>query len=419
MTSAPGFPSYLSEIRRQVTEVDAAAARRAFDAAAGAAAGAGAGSAAASGSPPGAPGDLPALLLDVREPDEVAQGQIPGALCIPRGLLELRIEAAVPDRARPLVVYCAGGTRSALAAHALQQLGYQRVASLAGGFAAWKAGGHPWSVPRVLRRDQELRYARHLLLPDIGVAGQLRLLDAKVLCLGAGGLGSPAALYLAAAGVGTIGLVDDDVVDASNLQRQVIHTTDRVGVPKVESAAVTLGALNPDVEVVPHRLRLDSGNAEGIVAGYDLVIDGADNFQTRYLLNDVALKLGKPVVHASIFRFEGQITVFAANGGPCYRCLYPEPPPPEHAPSCSEAGVLGVLPGVVGVLQATEAIKVLLGIGAPLVGRLVVYDALALRFRELKLRADPGCRTCGPSVDRSAIPLIDYAEFCRGGGASA
>lgn len=394
MTSAPGFPSYLSQIRRQVAEVDAAAARHAIDA-----------------------GEV--VVVDVREADEVEQGQIPGALCIPRGLLELRIEAAVPDRERQLLLYCAGGTRSALAAHSLQQLGYQRVTSLAGGFAAWKAAGHPWSTPRALSREQALRYSRHLLLPDIGAAGQLKLLDAKVLCLGAGGLGSPAALYLAAAGVGTIGLVDDDVVDASNLQRQVLHTTERVGTPKVESAGIALTALNPDVKVIPHRVRLDSGNAEEIVAGYDLVIDGADNFQTRYLLNDVALKLGKPVVHASIFRFEGQITVFAPNGGPCYRCLYPEPPPPEHAPSCSEAGVLGVLPGVVGVLQATEAIKVLLGIGAPLVGRLVVYDALAMRFRELKLRADAGCRTCGAGVDRRAIPLIDYAQFCRGGGASA
>jgi molybdopterin/thiamine biosynthesis adenylyltransferase/rhodanese-related sulfurtransferase len=394
MSSVPGFQAYLSQIRGQVTEVDVAAARRQLD-------------------------DGSTLMIDVREPDEYEQGHIPDAVWIPRGLLELRIEAAAPDRARPLVVYCAGGTRSALGAHALQQLGYQQVSSMAGGFAAWKTGGHPWTVPRTLRREQELRYSRHLLLPDVGLSGQLKLLDAKVLCLGAGGLGSPAALYLAAAGVGTLGLVDDDVVDASNLQRQVLHTTDRVGTPKVDSAAITLGGLNPDVKVVPHRLRLDSSNAEEILAGYDLVIDGADNFQTRYLLNDVALKLGKPVIHASIFRFEGQLTVFAANGGPCYRCLYPEPPPPEHAPSCSEAGVLGVLPGVVGVLQATEAIKILLGIGVPLIGRLVVYDALALRFRELKLRADPSCRTCGPAVDRSAIPLIDYAQFCRGGNASA
>jgi sulfur-carrier protein adenylyltransferase/sulfurtransferase len=393
MPKAPGFPAYLAELRTLITEVDAAAARRQLD----------------SGE---------ALVLDVREPDEYEQGHIPGAVWIPRGLLELRIEAAAPDRARPVVVYCAGGTRSALAAHSLGLLGYQHVASLSGGFSAWKAGGHPWVVPRVLRRDQELRYSRHLLLPDIGMAGQLKLLDAKVLCLGAGGLGSPAAIYLAAAGVGTLGIVDDDAVDASNLQRQIMHSTERVGMPKVESATLAIRALNPDVTVVAHPVRLDASNAEAILAGYDLVIDGADNFPTRYLLNDVALKLGKPVVHASIFRFEGQLSVFAARGGPCYRCLYPEPPPPEHAPSCSEAGVLGVLPGVIGVLQATEAIKLLLGIGSTLAGRLVVYDALSMRFRELKLRADPGCRTCGDGVDRTAIPLIDYAAFCRGAVAS-
>lgn len=394
MSNVPGFQSYLRQIREQVIEVDAAAARQQLDA-----------------------GE--ALVVDVREPDEHDQGHIPGAIWIPRGLLELRIEAAAPDRARPLILYCAGGTRSALGAHALALLGYQKVTSLAGGFAAWKAGGHPWEVPRVLRKDQEQRYARHLLLPDVGLRGQLKLLDAKVLCLGAGGLGSPAAIYLAAAGVGTLGIVDDDVVDASNLQRQILHTTDRVGTPKVESAAAALTALNPDVKVIQHRQRLDVSNAEALIAGYDLVIDGTDNFPTRYLLNDVALKLDKPVVHASIFRFEGQITVFGAQGGPCYRCLYPEPPPPEHAPSCSEAGVLGVLPGVVGVLQATEAIKVLLGIGSSLVGRLVVYDALTMKFRELKLRADPGCRTCGPGVDRAGLELIDYVAFCRGGSRSA
>ncbi len=388
MPKVSGFQDYLQQIRQQVTEVDVAAARHQLDGG--------------------------ALMIDVREPDEHEQGRVPGAVWIPRGLLELRIEQAAPDRERPLVVYCAGGTRSALAAHALAQLGYQRVTSMAGGFTAWKAAGQAWEVPRTLRKDQELRYSRHLLLPDVGLRGQLRLLDAKVLCIGAGGLGSPAALYLAAAGVGTLGVVDDDVVDASNLQRQVLHTTERVGLPKVESAATSITALNPDVKVVAHKLRLTRDNALEVLAGYDVILDGADNFQTRYLLNDAALKLGKPVIHASIFRFEGQITVFSAIGGPCYRCLYPEPPPPEHAPSCAEAGVLGVLPGVLGVLQATEAIKLLLGIGDSLAGRLVVYDALAMRFRELKLRADPRCKTCGTGVDRAALPLVDYAALCRG-----
>lgn len=386
------FQSYLQELRQSVAEIEPLAARAQVD-------------------------DGSALILDIREADEYEQGHLPGAVWIPRGLLEMRIEAAAPDHGRSILVYCAGGTRSILGAHSLSLLGYRSVASLAGGFSGWKAGGHPWVMPRMLRRDQELRYSRHLLLPDVALRGQLRLLDSKVLCLGAGGLGSPAAIYLAAAGVGTIGIVDDDVVDASNLQRQIMHTTDRVGTPKVESAATTLRALNPDVEVIAHRTRLDTSNAEQIIAGYDLVIDGADNFPTRYLLNDVALKLGKPVIHASIFRFEGQLTVFRGEGGPCYRCLYPQPPPPEHAPSCSEAGVLGVLPGVVGVLQATEAIKVLLGIGTTMAGRLLVYDALSMRFRELKLRADASCPTCGPGVDRSAIPLIDYVELCRGGGA--
>jgi sulfur-carrier protein adenylyltransferase/sulfurtransferase len=409
MSNGSGFQGYLQQIRAQVVEVDVPTAHAEL------AAGALAGASSAAGIPADARRTAAApLVLDVREPDEHAQGHLPGAVWIPRGLLELRIEQAAPDRDRPVIVYCAGGTRSALAAHSLQQLGYQRVRSLAGGFTAWKAAGHPWEVPRTLRPEQELRYSRHLLLPDVGLDGQLRLLDAKVLCIGAGGLGSPAALYLAAAGVGTLGLVDDDVVDASNLQRQVLHTTDRVGTPKVDSAATALTALNPDVKVVPHRVRLDRDNALELLAGYDLVLDGADNFQTRYLLNDAALRLGKPVIHASIFRFEGQLTVFSGEGGPCYRCLYPEPPPPEHAPSCAEAGVLGVLPGVVGVLQATEAIKLLLGIGASLAGRLLLYDALAMRFRELKLRADPRCPTCGPGVDRAAIPLVDYAALCRG-----
>ena len=352
------------------------------------------------------------ILLDVREPDETAAGRIPGARVIPRGFLEQRIDAAIADRAAPIVVYCASGNRSVLGADTLRRLGYTDVASLAGGIAAWKQAGLPLEVEAGLTPAQRARYSRHLLLPEVGEAGQQALLRARVLCIGAGGLGSPAALYLAAAGVGTLGIIDDDVVDASNLQRQVIHATDRVGQPKVDSAARTIGALNPDVTVVGHKARLTSDNALAILADYDVVVDGADNFATRYLLNDVALRLGKPVVHASVFRFEGQLTVFPGAGAPCYRCLYPEPPPPGAAPACGEAGVLGVLPGVMGVLQATEAIKLVLG-QPTLAGRLLVYDALRARFRELTLRGDPGCPTCGEGVDRSAIPLIDYAGFCR------
>jgi molybdopterin/thiamine biosynthesis adenylyltransferase/rhodanese-related sulfurtransferase len=354
------------------------------------------------------------LLIDCREPDEHAAGAIDGAIHIPRGFLELRIEGKAPDRAAPIVVYCAGGTRSALAARSLAELGYTNVASLAGGFGAWKKAGKPWSQPAVLRPDQVERYSRHTLLPEVGVPGQLKLLASKVLCIGAGGLGSPSSMYLAAAGVGTIGVIDDDIVDASNLQRQLLHGTDRVGMPKVDSAEATLRGLNPDVRVNKHRTRIDSTNAQQLIGAYDIVIDGADNFATRYLVNDVALKLGKPVIHASIFRFEGQLTVFPANGSPCYRCLYPQPPPAEEAPSCAEAGVLGVLPGVMGVLQATEAIKLLLNLGDSLAGRLLCYDATAARFRELKLRRDPKCPTCGDGVDRSQIPLIDYVQFCAG-----
>ena len=355
-----------------------------------------------------------ATVIDVREPDEHAQGMIPGTVYIPRGFLELRIEASVPDRATPVIVYCAGGTRSLLAARSLGELGYNNVRSLAGGFTAWKRAGLAWEQPPALRPDQENRYARHTMLSEVGVAGQLKLLGAKVLCIGAGGLGSPSSMYLAAAGLGTIGLVDDDVVDASNLQRQILHATDRVGVAKVDSAETTLRALNPDVKIDKHRTRITSDNALALLAPYDVIIDGADNFPTRYLVNDVALRLGKPVIHASIFRFEGQITVFPGGGSPCYRCLYPQPPPADEAPSCAEAGVLGVLPGIMGVLQATEAIKLVLGLGETLAGRLLCYDALKTRFRELKLRRDPGCPTCGDGVDRSQIPMIDYVQFCAG-----
>jgi molybdopterin/thiamine biosynthesis adenylyltransferase len=353
-------------------------------------------------------------LIDVREADEHAQGMIPGTLHIPRGFLEQRIEHAVPDREAAVVLYCASGTRSVLAARSLAELGYTDVRTLAGGFNGWKRAGLAWEQPESLRPDQETRYSRHTLIPEIGVAGQLKLLKAKILCIGAGGLGSPSSMYLAAAGVGTLGMIDDDVVDASNLQRQILHGTDRIGTPKVDSAELTIRGLNPDVKVQKHQTRITSDNALELIAGYDVVIDGADNFATRYLVNDCALRLGKPVVHASIFRFEGQITVFPGAGSPCYRCLYPSPPPAEEAPSCAEAGVLGVLPGIMGVLQATEAIKLVLGLGDTLAGRLLVYDALATRFRELKLRRDPKCPTCGDGVDRSTIPLIDYAQFCAG-----
>jgi molybdopterin/thiamine biosynthesis adenylyltransferase len=339
---------------------------------------------------------------------------IPGTVHIPRGFLELRIERNVPDRDTPVVLYCASGTRSVLAARSLSELGYRDVRSLAGGFTGWKRAGLPWEQPISLRPDQEARYSRHTMLPEVGLAGQLKLLGAKVLCIGAGGLGSPSSMYLAAAGLGTIGMIDDDVVDSSNLQRQILHGTDRVGKAKVDSAEQTLKSLNPDVKVDKHRTRITSDNAIALIAPYDVIIDGADNFATRYLVNDVALRLGKPVIHASIFRFEGQITVFPANGSPCYRCLFPQPPPAEEAPSCAEAGVLGVLPGIMGVLQATEAIKLVLGLGETLAGRLLCYDAMKTRFRELKLRRDPKCPTCGDGVDRSKIPLIDYEQFCAG-----
>jgi molybdopterin/thiamine biosynthesis adenylyltransferase/rhodanese-related sulfurtransferase len=387
----PTFQNYLDGIKREIAETDVAGVKRIVE------------------------GGESAVLIDVREQSEYAQGFIPGARWIPRGFLELRIEDAVPDRQAPIVLYCAGGVRSALAARSLRELGYGNVRSMAGGFGAWKRAGYDFEVPRALTSEQELRYSRHTMLPEVGEKGQLALLASKVLLLGAGGLGSPSALYLAAAGVGTLGLVDDDVVDASNLQRQVLHATDRVGMPKVESAELTLRGLNPDVKVVKHQLRLSSENVLDVIAGYDVIVDGADNFQTRYLLNDAALKLGVPVIHSSIFRFEGQITVFPAQGAPCYRCLYPEPPPPEEAPSCQEAGVLGVLPGIMGVLQATETIKLILGIGTTLAGRLLVYDALKTRFRELKLRRDPACPTCGEGVDRAGIELIDYLQFCRAG----
>jgi adenylyltransferase/sulfurtransferase len=356
-----------------------------------------------------ASGDAP-VLIDVRELDEYEEGAIPGSVHVPRGWLESRIESVVPDRSTPVILACQSGSRSAFAAKALAELGYEHVASLAGGFSRWKQNGYAWEAPRVLDADKRRRYSRHILIPEVGEAGQLKLLSSKVLLIGAGGLGSPASLYLAAAGVGTIGLVDDDVVDESNLQRQVIHSTKRVGVPKVESAKQTINELNPDVKVRTHQLRLSSENVLDVIKDYDLVVDGTDNFQTRYLLNDASLILKKPVVNASIFQFEGQVTVFKPFEGPCYRCLYPEPPPPGMAPSCNEAGVLGVLPGVIGVLQATEAVKLILGIGKPLIGRLMQYDALNMKFREFKLPRDPKCVVC--SEPGKKIELIDYEAFC-------
>ena len=351
------------------------------------------------------------VLVDVRERDEYEQGFIPSAEWIPRGFLELKIEDLVPDRDREVVVYCAGGVRSALGARSLTELGYTRVSSMAGGFRAWKNAGYAFERPRVLTPEQIKRYSRHIMLPEVGEVGQGKLLDAKVLFLGAGGLGSPSALYLAAAGVGTIGIVDDDVVDESNLQRQVLHNIERLGMTKVESARKTLQALNPDVTVIPIEDRLDSSNVLDIISQYDLIVDGADNFPTRYLLNDASLKLRKPVIHASIFRFEGQVTTFlGTEDGPCYRCLYPDPPPPGMAPSCQEAGVLGVLPGMIGTLQANEALKLILGVGETLSGRLMVFDALSTKWRTMKLRKDPDCRVC--SLAPEDIELIDYEQFC-------
>jgi molybdopterin/thiamine biosynthesis adenylyltransferase/rhodanese-related sulfurtransferase len=350
-----------------------------------------------------------AILVDIREQDEVDQGIIPGAVHIPRGFLEMRIEEAVRDRDTPLVVYCAGGVRSIFGAEALNNLGYRDVASMAGGFSGWKALGLPWRVPQTLTPDQRRRYSRHLLIPEVGEEGQRKLLDARVLLVGAGGLGSPAALYLAAAGVGTLGIVDADVVDESNLQRQVVHTTDRLGIPKVESARVAIEALNPDVNVVKHETRLDQSNVLDIFAAYDVILDGTDNFATRYLINDACVLLNKPNVHGSIFRFEGQATTFIPHEGPCYRCLFPTPPPPELAPSCAEAGVLGLLPGTVGIIQATETAKLILGIGEPLVGRLLTYDALEMEFRELRLSRDPECPMCGPGAPTS-LDDIEYTD---------
>ncbi len=347
------------------------------------------------------------LLLDVREPDEYEQGAIPGSIHIPRGNLESGIENRVTDRDQPIVVMCAGGVRSAFAADTLGQLGYTDVVSMDGGFNRWKDEGRSWSAPRTLAPDQRNRYQRHLSLPEVGEEGQLKLLDAKVLLLGAGGLGSPAALYLTAAGVGTIGIIDMDVVDESNLQRQILHNVDRVGDRKVDSAKKTLTALNPDVNVVTYDARLGADNIMEILDGYDVVVDGADNFPSRYLLNDASVKLGIPVVHGSIFRFEGQVTVFDPRNGPTYRDMLPEPPPSEFAPSCAEAGVLGVLPGIVGSIQALEAIKLILGLGEGLSGRLVAFDAMDMTFREYRLQKDPNLQVTWENRDLIEITELD------------
>lgn len=353
-----------------------------------------------------------AVLLDVREPDEYDQGAVPNSVHIARGQLEASVENRIADKSVPIVVMCAGGARSAFAAKTLAELGYSDVVSMDGGFNKWKDEGRTWSVPAALTSEQRNRYQRHLLLPDVGEAGQLRLLDAKVLCLGAGGLGSPAALYLAAAGVGTLGIVDMDVVDASNLQRQILHNVDRIGDRKVDSAKKTLNALNPDVKVVTYDVRLDASNVLDIISDYDVILDGADNFPVRYMLNDASVKLGIPVVHGSIFRFEGQITVFDPQHGPTYRDMLPSPPPPELAPSCAEAGVLGVLPGIVGSIQALEAIKLILGHGDTLVGRLLAFDASEMSFREFKVPVDPKNEVTYTNRDR--IEVVELEGLCAG-----
>jgi molybdopterin/thiamine biosynthesis adenylyltransferase/rhodanese-related sulfurtransferase len=382
----PSYQEILAELKSQIQEISAgdAAARLSSD--------------------------EPPVLIDVREPDEFDQGAIDGSVHIPRGNLESRIAGVVPDLSTPIVITCQSGARSAFAARSLEELGYEDVASLAGGFGGWKQKGFPWSAPRVLNEAQRARYSRHTLIPEVGEAGQLKLLDSTVLLVGAGGLGSPAGLYLAAAGVGTIAIVDADVVDESNLQRQVLHSMASIGMAKTESAKQRIEELNPDVHVLTYRERLTSENIDRLLEGVDVIVDGTDNFPTRYLLNDASLRHRIPVVHASIFRFEGQLTVFQPYEGPCYRCLFPQPPPPELAPSCAEGGVLGVLPGIMGSLQASEALKLLLEIGEPPTGRLILFDALDTSFHEVRLRRDPDCPVCG--ADAGPIEYIDYEEFC-------
>ncbi len=384
----PSYRDHLKQVKSEIDEVDSARAAEIL-------------------------GDGAAVFVDVRERDEWEEGHIPGATWIPRGHLESRIEAVVPDQAQPIVVYCAGGSRSAFAARTLEELGYDNVVSLAGGFTDWKRNGFEWRAPKLLTEAQRKRYSRHLLIPEVGEEGQQKLLESKMLLIGAGGLGSPASLYLAAAGVGTLGIVDDDIVDESNLQRQIAHSLERLGESKADSARRTIEALNPDVDVKVYKTRLTSENIEDVLAeGWDVIVDGADNFPTRYLLNDASVWHRIPIVHGSIYRFEGQATVLKPFEGPCYRCLFPQPPPPELAPSCAEGGVLGVLPGIVGSIQANEAIKLVLGAGEPLIGRLLLFDALETSFTEISLRRDPSCPVCGETP--TITEYIDYVEFCTG-----
>ena len=362
-----------------------------------------------------------AVIVDVREQHEFDESHLPGAVHVPRGHLESRIEGSAPDKAQRVILYCASGNRSALAAHTMHDLlGYEDVASMRGGITLWKDRGYEVEVPRTLTAEQRERYSRHLLIPEIGLEGQMKLLDARVLLLGAGGLGSPAALYLAAAGVGTLGIVDNDVVDLSNLQRQVAHSNDRIGVPKVDSAEIAINEINPDVKVEKHAVRLDASNIMEIIEGWDIIVDGVDNFPTRYLLNDATVRLQIPVVSAAILGFEGQLSVFSPYEGPCYRCLFPQPPPAELAPSCGANGVLGVLPGTMGLLQATEVVKLVIGAGDPLIGRLLMYDALAATTTELKVRRDPECPICsrepGEISDEEMGVFPDYEAFCAAAG---
>ncbi|MBA2793361.1 MAG: molybdopterin-synthase adenylyltransferase MoeB [Thermoleophilaceae bacterium] len=361
------------------------------------------------------------VIVDVREQNEFEESHLPGAVHVPRGHLESRIEGAARDKSERVVLYCASGNRSALAAKTMKdELGYSDVESMTGGITLWKDRGYDVEVPRRLTAEQRERYSRHILIPEIGLEGQLKLLDAKVLLLGAGGLGSPTALYLAAAGVGTLGIVDDDVVDLSNLQRQIAHSNDRIGVPKVDSAEQAIHDINPDVEVVKYQTRLDASNIMEIIEGYHVIVDGVDNFPTRYLLNDATVRLQIPVVSASILGFDGQLSVFAPYDGPCYRCLYPTPPPAELAPSCGANGVLGALPGIMGVLQAIEVVKLVTGAGEPLIGRLLLYEALGTTFTNLKLRRDPDCPICsrppGEISDEEMGVFPDYESFCAAAG---
>src|SRR5919202_3358170 len=360
-------------------------------------------------------------IIDVRETEEFGRGHLPGAKHVPRGYLESRIDGVVPDRSQRVILYCATGQRSALAANTLiNELGFENVQSMTGGYTLWKDRGYDVVVPATLTPEQRERYSRHLLIPEVGEEGQQKLLNAKVLCLGAGGLGSPVALYLAAAGVGTLGIVDNDDVDLSNLQRQIIHTTDRIGTPKVDSAEIAVKAINPDVTVIKHKTRLDASNVMELIEGYDVIVDGVDNFPTRYLLNDATVRLRSPVVSASILGFDGQLSVFHPYEGPCYRCLYPTPPPAELAPSCGANGVLGVLPGTMGLLQATEVIKLVTGAGEPLVGRLLLYEALGATTTELKIRRDPECPICSREPEEIADDELgvfpDYEAFCAAAG---